>query len=85
MIILYYIILILNILLHCIELQISDKKLPLTNTQNNTIGQDNKSNKEDVIRPLKDSNSEVRAGISYIVSSKELKTNNNKRLITSIF
>lgn len=85
MIILYYIILILNILLHCIELQISDKKLPLMNTQNSTIGQDNKSNKEDVIRPLKDSNSEVRAGISYIVSFKEFKNNNNKHLITSIF
>ncbi|PBC28695.1 Membralin [Apis cerana cerana] len=47
--------------------EISDKKLPLTNTQNSTIGQDNKSNKEDVIRPLKDSNSEVRAGDGYIV------------------
>ncbi|XP_043785174.1 membralin isoform X3 [Apis laboriosa] len=47
--------------------EISDKKLSLTNTQNNTIGQDNKSNKEDVIRPLKDSNSEVRAGDGYIV------------------
>ncbi|XP_012347835.1 membralin-like isoform X2 [Apis florea] len=47
--------------------EISDKKLPLMNTQNSTIGQDNKSNKEDVIRPLKDSNSEVRAGDGYIV------------------
>lgn len=71
------------IILNYIEniFQISDKKLPLTNTQNSTIGQDNKSNKEDVIRPLKDSNSEVRAGISYIVSFKKFKNNNNKRLI----
>lgn len=69
------------IILNYIEniFQISDKKLSLTNTQNSTIGQDNKSNKEDVIRPLKDSNSEVRAGISYTVSSKEFKNNNNKR------
>lgn len=71
------------IILNYIEniFQISDKKLPLTNTQNSTIGQDNKSNKEDVIRSLKDSNSEVRAGISYIVSFKKFKNNNNKRLI----
>lgn len=71
------------IILNYIEniFQISDKKLSLTNTQNSTIGQDNKSNKEDVIRPLKDSNSEVRAGISYIVSFKKFKNNNNKRLI----
>lgn len=70
------------IILNYIEniFQISDKKLPLTNTQNSTIGQDNKSNKEDVIRPLKDSNSEVRAGINYIIFSKEFK-NNNKHLI----
>ncbi|XP_060827049.1 membralin isoform X2 [Bombus pascuorum] len=48
--------------------EVLDEKILLTNTENNTIGQDtNKSNKEDVIQSLKDPNSEVRAGDGYIV------------------
>lgn len=44
--------------------QILEENILLTNTENNTIGQDtNKSNKEDVIQSSKDPNSEVRAGI----------------------
>lgn len=48
----------------------------LTNTGNNTVVQDtNKSNKEDVIQPLKDPNSEVRAGIvmPYTLKNLQLK------------
>ena len=53
--------------------EVSDEKVvPLTNAQNNTAGQDaNKLNKEDIIQPLKEQNSEAdklaRADDSYIV------------------
>ncbi|KOC61104.1 Membralin [Habropoda laboriosa] len=47
----------------------SDEKIvPLTNVQNNTVGQDtNKSSKEDIIQPLKEQSSEVRTDDGYIV------------------
>lgn len=47
--------------------EVSNEKI-LTDAENNTVVQDtNKSNKEDVVQPLKDPNSEVRAGDGYIV------------------
>lgn len=50
--------------------QVSNEKI-LTNTGNNTVVQDsNKSNKEDVVQPLKDPNSEVRAGIVMLYTLK---------------
>ncbi|CAK9813711.1 Tmem259 [Anthophora plagiata] len=47
---------------------LDEKIVPLTNVQNNTVGQDkNKSTKEDIIQPLKEQNSEVRTDDGYIV------------------
>ncbi|KAK1117067.1 hypothetical protein K0M31_016990 [Melipona bicolor] len=47
--------------------EVSNEKI-LTDAGNNSVVQDtNKSNKEDVVQPLKDPNSEVRAGDGYIV------------------
>ena len=56
--------------------QVSNEKI-LTNAGNNTVVQDtNKSNKED-IQPLKDPNSEVRAGIVLPHTLKNLKNINH--------